>query len=74
MATISVADLYGAPSSAPSVPQSSTSVVGPNQSSVASTTSVLAAPQGSAAFSWIGFILALIALRVLIEAAGTSRE
>jgi len=67
------ADIYGMMSDR-SVTMQPTSVGGPTQGAVAP--SVNQAPQGqisqgaSASFTWIGFILALIVLRLLIDFGG----
>jgi hypothetical protein len=67
------ADIYGMLSDR-QVMVAPTTVGGPNQGAVASTSA--SAPQGtlggggSASFTWIGFILALIILRLLIDFGG----
>jgi len=66
------ADIYGMVSDR-QVTIAPTTVGGPNQGAVASTSS--AAPTGmvgggSASFTWVGFILALIILRLLIDFGG----
>jgi hypothetical protein len=66
------ADIYGMMSDR-MVSVAPTTVGGPNQGAVASTSS--SGPTGtvgggSAAFTWIGFILALIILRLLIDFGG----
>lgn len=66
------ADIYGMMSNR-GVSVQPTTVGGPNQGAVASTTETAPASTvggGSAAFSWIGFILALIILRLLIDFGG----
>jgi hypothetical protein len=77
MATLNMADVYGARSSAGALPSNpSVQVSGPNQSSVTTaaqggSTGVVAS--NAAAFSWLGFALALVILRVALEAGGESR-
>lgn len=69
MATINQADLYGISSGAR--PQHDViGVSGPNQGAVMPPR--LAGPVGNAspAFSWLGFALALVALRIAIEMGG----
>jgi hypothetical protein len=67
------ADIYGMMSDR-TVVVAPTSVGGPDQGAVASTSA--SGPTGqvgsasSAAFSWVGFILALIILRLLIDFGG----
>lgn len=64
---MSIADLYGRPSEAVAKP-AATTVSGPNQSAVAGPNSPTNASGGKApAFSWLGFVLALVLLRVLAE-------
>jgi hypothetical protein len=79
MATINAADVYGTRSAAGASIGTSVGVqvTGPNQSAVTT------AAQGNAvtnvggnagsAFSWVGFVLALVILRVALEAGGESR-
>jgi len=67
------ADIYGMLSDR-QVTVAPTTVGGPNQGAVAPTTNsgptgMVGGPQ-SAAFSWIGFVLALIILRLLIDFGG----
>jgi hypothetical protein len=77
MATLNMADVYGARSSAGTLPVNpSVQVSGPNQSSV--TTAAQGGNPGvvasnAAAFSWLGFALALVILRIALEAGGESR-
>lgn len=77
MATLNMADVYGASSTAGAVPNNpSVQVTGPNQSSV--TTSAQGGGAGvvasnASAFSWLGFALALVILRIALEAGGESR-
>jgi len=66
------ADIYGMLSDR-TVAVAPTTVGGPNQGAVASSTGSAPTGQvggGSAAFTWIGFILALIILRLLIDFGG----
>jgi len=66
------ADIYGMMSDR-TVAVAPTTVGGPNQGAVASTSNSAptgAVGGGSAAFTWIGFILALIILRLLIDLGG----
>jgi len=77
MATLNLADVYGARSAAGAAPSNpSVQVTGPNQAAV--TTSAqgnnVGVIQGSgAAFSWLGFAIALVLLRLALEAGGESR-
>ena len=77
MATINLADVYGARSAAGAAPSNpSVQVTGPNQSAVTTSAQGNNVPtiSGSgAAFSWVGFAIALILLRVALEAGGESR-
>lgn len=72
--SMNLADLYGSMSSQATTLQP-TSVGGPNQGSVA-TTSERAPMSGSqatgngAAFSWIGLVLLLLIWRILIQMSG----
>lgn len=67
------ADIYGMMSDR-QVLVAPTSVGGPTQGAVASTTASgptgMVGTAGSAAFTWIGFLLALIILRLLIDFGG----
>ena len=67
------ADIYGMLSDK-SVSIQPTSVAGPDQGSVApsvgSPASAMVGTPASAAFTWVGFILALIILRLLIDYGG----
>ena len=66
------ADIYGMMSDR-TVAVAPTTVGGPNQGAVASTANAAPSGQvggGSAAFTWVGFILALIILRLLIDFGG----
>lgn len=77
MATLNLADVYGARSAAGAVAMNpSVQVTGPNQASVttaAQGNNVPTVTGSSAAFSWVGFAIALIILRVALEAGGESR-
>lgn len=77
MATLNIADVYGASSSAGSIPSNpSVQVVGPNQSSVTSSMQgggIGVVASNGAAFSWLGFAIALVILRIALEAGGESR-
>jgi hypothetical protein len=67
------ADIYGMLSDR-QVTVAPTTVGGPNQGAVASTSGAgptgMVTTAGSASFTWIGFILALIILRLLIDFGG----
>jgi len=67
------ADIYGMLSDR-QVTVAPTTVGGPNQGAVASTSGSgptgMVTTGGSASFTWIGFILALIILRLLIDFGG----
>jgi hypothetical protein len=66
------ADIYGMLSSR-SVTVAPTTVGGPDQGAVAPTSGVgptSTVGGGSAAFTWVGFLLALIILRLLIDFGG----
>lgn len=68
--SMNLADLYGGPSAATPRPDLVTTG-GPNQGAVAAPGSSNAPAAGTgAAFSWIGFGLVLLALRVIIETSG----
>ena len=77
MATLNMADVYGAVSSAGTLPSNpSVQVTGPNQSSVTSSQQGggnVIASSNAAAFSWLGFAVALVLLRIALEAGGESR-
>ncbi len=76
MATLNIADVYGSASAAGTIYNPTTQVTGPNPSSVANVGQSGATPQPSgsgAAFTWMGFVLALIALRVALEMGGERR-
>jgi len=78
MATLNRADVYGSASAAGAAVGTNVGVqvTGPNQSSVttAAQGGVIPNMQGSqAAFSWVGFIVLLVVLRVALEAGGESR-
>lgn len=73
MATLNVADVYGSASTAGTIFNPVTQVTGPNASSVTGSAQAGGTPQpagSGAAFSWLGFALALVLTRVLIEAKG----
>jgi len=77
MATLNLADVYGARSSAGAVPSNpSVQVSGPNQAAVTTSAqgnNVSNVASSGSAFSWIGFAIALVLLRVALEAGGESR-
>jgi hypothetical protein len=76
MATLNMADVYGAASAAGTIFNPTTQVTGPNQSSVANTGQAGSTPQpagNGAAFSWLGFAIALVLLRIALETGGSSR-
>jgi|KBSMisStaDraftv2_1062788.scaffolds.fasta_scaffold01203_14 hypothetical protein len=77
MATLNLADVYGAKSSAGASPANpSVQVTGPNQSAVttmAQGNNPQMVASSGAAFSWIGFAIALVLLRIALEAGGESR-
>lgn len=77
MATLNLADVYGAKSSAGAAPANpSVQVTGPNQSAVttaAQGNNVSVVSGSGAAFSWLGFALALVLLRIALEMGGESR-
>lgn len=76
MATLNMADVYGSASAAGSIFNPVTQVSGPNPSSVANVGQAGATPQptgSGAAFTWMGFVLALVILRVALEMGGESR-
>lgn len=77
MATLNLADVYGARSAAGAAPSNpSVQVTGPNQSSITTSAqgnNVGVVSGSGAAFSWIGFALALVLLRLALEAGGESR-
>lgn len=77
MATLNLADVYGARSAAGATPANpSVQVTGPNQASVTTSAqgnNVGVVAGSGAAFSWVGFAIALILLRVALEAGGESR-
>jgi len=73
MATLNVSDVYGSASAAGTIFNPVTQVTGPNASSVTGSGKVGSTPQPSgtgAAFTWLGFVLALVALRVAMHAGG----
>jgi len=81
MSTLSRADVFGTASQAGALGQGggvgNTQVTGPNPSSVTASAQGGSIPMvssnGQAAFSWVGFVVALILLRVALEAGGESR-
>lgn len=80
MSTLSRADVFGTASNAGALGQAggvgTTQVTGPNPSSVTSSAQGGSTPMvgnNGAAFSWVGFVVALILLRVALEAGGESR-
>jgi hypothetical protein len=77
MATLNLADVYGSRSSAGATPTNpSVQVTGPNQSSVTTMAqggNVPSIASSASAFSWVGFALALVLLRIALEAGGESR-
>jgi hypothetical protein len=76
MATLNVSDVYGSASAAGSVFNPVTQVTGPNASSVTGSGQVGSVSQPSGpgtAFTWLGFVLALVLLRVALEAGGERR-
>lgn len=75
MATLNVNDVYGSASAAGSVFNPVTQVTGPNASSVTGSGQVGSTTQpagNGAAFTWMGFVLALVALRIALEMGGES--
>jgi hypothetical protein len=76
MATLNVSDVYGSASAAGAVFNPTTQVTGPNASSVTGSGQVGTTPQPSGsgtAFTWMGFVLALVLLRVALEMGGERR-
>jgi hypothetical protein len=77
MATLNLADVYGSRSAAGAAPSNpSVQVTGPNQAAVTTSAqgnNVPSMASGGSAFSWVGFALALILLRIALEAGGESR-
>jgi len=74
MATLNVSDVYGSASAAGTIFNPVTQVTGPNASSVTGSGQVGSTPQPAgtgAAFTWVGFVLALVALRVALEMGGS---
>jgi hypothetical protein len=73
MATLNVSDVYGSASSAGTIFNPVTQVTGPNAASVTGSGQVGSTPQPAgtgAAFTWVGFVMALIILRVALEMGG----
>lgn len=80
MSTINRADVFGSASAAGALGQAggvgTTNVTGPNQSSVTAPAQGGATNMvgnNGAAFSWAGFVVALVLLRIALEAGGESR-
>jgi len=77
MATLNLADVYGARSAAGATPANpSVQVTGPNQASVTTSAqgnNVQNVAGNASAFSWMGFVIALVLLRIALEAGGESR-
>lgn len=73
MATLNVSDVYGSASAAGTIFNPVTQVTGPNASAVTGSGQVGSTPQpagSGAAFTWMGFVLALVVLRVALEMGG----
>jgi len=73
MATLNVSDVYGSTSAAGTIFNPVTQVTGPNASSVTGSGQVGSTPQpagSGSAFTWVGFVLALVILRIALEAGG----
>ena len=73
MATMNVSDVYGSASAAGTIFNPVTQVTGPNAASVTGSGQVGSTPQpagSGAAFTWVGFVLALVLLRVALESGG----
>jgi len=73
MATLNVSDVYGSASAAGTIFNPVTQVTGPNAASVTGSGQVGSTPQpagAGAAFTWVGFVLALVILRVALEMGG----
>jgi hypothetical protein len=76
MATLNVSDVYGSASAAGAVFNPTTQVTGPNNASVTGSGQVGSTPQPSgtgSAFTWVGFVLALVMIRVALEMGGERR-
>jgi len=76
MATLNVSDVYGSSSAAGTIFNPVTQVTGPNASSVTGSGQVGTTPQPAGtgvAFTWAGFVIALIVLRVALEMSGERR-
>lgn len=72
MATLNYADVYGQPSGAGAVATAGIQVTGPNPSAVATQGNGVVSGTttgGASAFSWVGFILLLLGIRILSEAS-----
>ncbi len=73
MATLNVSDVYGSASTAGTIFNPVTQVTGPNAASVTGSGQVGSTPQpagSGAAFTWMGFVLALVVLRIALEMGG----
>jgi len=73
MATLNVSDVYGSASAAGTIFNPVTQVTGPNAASVTGSGQVGSTPQpagSGAAFTWVGFVLTLVLLRLALEAGG----
>jgi hypothetical protein len=73
MATLNVSDVYGSASTAGTIFNPVTQVTGPNAASVTGSGQVGSTPQpagSGAAFTWMGFVLALVVLRLALEMGG----
>lgn len=80
MSTLTRADVFGTASQAGALGQAggigSTQATGPNPSSVTAPAqggSVPMVGNSQTAFSWVGFVVALVLLRIALEAGGESR-
>lgn len=73
MATLNVSDVYGNSSAAGAIFNPTTQVTGPNPGSVTGSGQSGSTPQptgSGAAFTWVGFVMALVLLRVALEMGG----
>lgn len=78
MATLNRADVYGMASTAGAAVGTNVGVqvTGPNPSSVTTSSQGGVVPNmqdAASAFSWVGFVVALVILRIALEAGGESR-
>lgn len=80
MSTMNRTDVYGQGSNAGAIGAAggigATQVTGPNPSAVTTSAqggSIPMVGNGQAAFSWAGFVVALVILRIALEAGGESR-